>query len=113
MARLIVKGDKKVLRKIHEYQGCKQRVEITSTPVDVYINQLSCNFIKQAASDFTKFPHSIYRNLLSKISEGHLFLDTTFKIELHLFYQCLTLLTFDFATRLFITCVYVLMTTKI
>ncbi|KAF1740753.1 LOW QUALITY PROTEIN: hypothetical protein MXB_2397 [Myxobolus squamalis] len=67
MARLIVKGEKKKLRKIHEYQGCKQRVEITSTPIVVYINQLSCNFIKQAASDFIKFPHAIYRNLLSKI----------------------------------------------
>ncbi|KAF1740716.1 hypothetical protein MXB_2501, partial [Myxobolus squamalis] len=111
-ARLIVKGDKNELRKIHECQRFKKRVEITSTPVVVYINQLSCNFIKQAASDFINLLYGPPIKAFRTYGVRAIYYWTQHSKSCYLFYQCLTLLTFDSATRLFITCMYVLMTAK-
>ncbi|KAF1742315.1 hypothetical protein MXB_4287 [Myxobolus squamalis] len=46
------------------------------------------------------------------LSEGHLFLNTTFKIVLHPFYQCLVVMEFNPVTCFFIPCLYVLISSK-
>ena len=44
--------------------------------------------------------------------EGHVFIDATFKVVPHPFCQLLVMMTFDPATRVFVPCVYALMTAR-
>ncbi|KAF1742316.1 hypothetical protein MXB_4288 [Myxobolus squamalis] len=75
LIRLIVKVDKYELRKIHACQRFKKRVKNASAPVVIDVDQFASYFIEQAASDFTKFPHVIDKNILYEISKiGNCFL---------------------------------------